>query len=172
MNVWKYIDRFNARTVVKLGGFTRALIRLLPLRPADADGDIPFTRLAKPLAECTVALVTSCGVHLPSQECFDMEARGGDPTYREYLWDEITGGYVVSHSHFDPRGIMKDLNVAIPGDRLEELAARGIIGALHPVVYSFMGYIPKSRPLVRRYAPEVADSLARAKVDIAILTPC
>ncbi len=172
MEFWKYIDRFNARTVVKLGGLTRAFMRLLPLRPADDGGEIPFARLAKPLAECTVALVTSCGVHLQSQERFNMEARGGDPTYREFLWDEITAGYVVSHSHFDSRDIMKDLNVAIPGDRIEELAARGVVGALHPVVYSFMGYIPRSRPLVRRYAPEVADGLARAKVDIAILTPC
>ncbi|TAL31522.1 MAG: hypothetical protein EPN93_17155 [Spirochaetes bacterium] len=172
MGFWKYFDRVNARTVVRLGGLTRAFIRILPFPRPEPGGGIPFARLSKPLAECTVALVTSCGVHLPSQEPFDMDTRGGDPTYREFLWDEITAGYSVSHSHVDTRDIMKDINVAIPGDRLQELAARGVIGAFHPVAYSFMGYIPKSRLLVRRYAPEVAARLARAGVDIAILTPC
>ena len=43
---------------------------------------IPWTPVTKPLSQSVVALVTTAGVHLKSQEPFDMEDPDGDPSFR------------------------------------------------------------------------------------------
>ena len=45
-------------------------------------GVIPFTRLAKPLRECTVALVSTAGVARNDDRPFDQEGERRDPWWR------------------------------------------------------------------------------------------
>ena len=57
------------------------------LRQADPD-ETPWTPLTKPLSECKVALVSSAGIHLKTDETFDYDRERrqptwGDPTHRE-----------------------------------------------------------------------------------------
>jgi len=170
MGIWHKVDKVLAKTVGRYGDLMRLLVHVLPAARPDAVN--PFAPLRKPLPECVVALLTTCGVHLPTQAPFDMDERRGDPSYRAFEWQDIRKGYVVSHSHFNEENIMQDINVAIPGDRIAELVAQGIVAALHPTIYSFMGYIPIVAPLVRTYAPEVARRLKEEGADIALLTPC
>ena len=171
MGFWQQFDRINAKTVVKLGSVMRVMVKLLPAYAKPGE-ETPFSPLKKNLSECTLGLITSCGVHPISQQPFDMENRLGDPTYREFAWDDVKKGYTVSHSHIDSASIMKDINVAIPGDRIKELASQGVIKGLYPTIFSFMGFIPKTGPLVKKYAPESADKLKAGGVDIVLLTPC
>ncbi len=154
MGFWQKFDWINAKTVVKLDNVMRVIVKLLPAyaRPKD---DVPFSPFTKDLSQCTIALITSCGVHPISQQPFDMESRLGDPSYRKFAWEELKRGYTVSHSHIDSASIMKDVNVAIPGDRIKELASQGVLKELYPTIFSFMGFIPKTGPLVKKYAPEV-----------------
>jgi D-proline reductase (dithiol) PrdB len=172
MGFWKRTDRFLAHTVTKIGGIIRFMVQFMP-KPDLKDEPIPFASLRKPLSRCRVALVTTCGIHPVSHPPFDMESRRGDPTFREFQWSEIKEGrYLVSHSHVDPAAILADINVALPVNRLEELVNQGIVGSLHASAISFMGYIPSTGPLRKKFAPEAAGRLADGGVDIAILTPC
>ncbi|MCX5852230.1 MAG: glycine/sarcosine/betaine reductase selenoprotein B family protein [Deltaproteobacteria bacterium] len=170
MGIWHKLDKLLARTAGRYGDLMRLLVKVIP--SAKPDGSDPFTVLSKPISECKIALLTTCGVHLPTQMPFDMDARSGDPSYRAFTWQDIRKAYVISHSHINADSIMKDINVAVPGDRIEELITQGVVAALHPTVYSFMGYIVNTKPLVRTYAPEVAKKLKQDGVDIAVITPC
>jgi len=72
---------------------------------------------------------------------------------------------------FDHRGIEADRNLALPLDRLRELAAEGEIGEVAPRHLSFMGSITAPNRLVRHSAPEAAEILVRDAVDVALLVP-
>ena len=133
---------------------------------------LPWTPEGPPLAQATVAVVTSAGVHLADQPPFQKE-KGGDFSYR---W--IPGGIdptelVCSHpsSAWDRSGIETDGNVCLPLDRLRELAGSGEIGAAAPRHASFQGSITAPMRLLRQTAPEMAQGLADDGVDIVILTP-
>ena len=95
-----------------------------------------WTPLAKPLAECTVALVSSAGVHLPSQPPFDLLNPLGDPTIREIPGDTETADLLASHAHVDTAPANEDMGMppyvrkqptACPGN-VRMLACRGCIG--------------------------------------------
>ncbi len=137
----------------------------------------PWTRLAKPLAQCRVALVTSAAFHLPDQEPFDEEIRGGDASFR--VIDVNTAGAdrlrELRSSHrsaaFDSAGIEADYNLALPVDRFRELEAAGEVGALHDEALSFMGSVTATGRLRRDSAPQAAGMLSDAGVDVAFLCP-
>jgi D-proline reductase (dithiol) PrdB len=136
-------------------------------------GPPPWTPLRKPLENCTVALVTTAGVHLRSDLPFDMEDKEGDPTYRIIPRDTGRDTLCITHDYYDHRDADKDLNIVLPLDRLQELATEGIVGGVAPFHYSFMGHID-GRHLPRflaETAPQVAQRLKREQVDAVVLTP-
>ena len=57
---------------------TRLFLKAYPWRRIDP---VPWAPLAKPLAECRLALLSSAGFVLPEQEPFDESLRGGDPSF-------------------------------------------------------------------------------------------
>src|SRR5215204_4457323 len=89
----------------------------------------PFVRLAKPLAQCRVAIVTTAGMHRRSDTPFGP----GDQGYRVIPSDTPDADIVQSHTSigFDRVPTLRDVNISLPIDRLRELAARGEI-ALAP----------------------------------------
>ena len=135
----------------------------------------PWSRpaLVKRLHSARVALITSGAVHLREQAPFDVTIRAGDFSYR---W--IPGGVEVqellfshrSHS-FDPNGILEDRNLALPLDRLREMAAEGAIGSLNRRHLSFMGSITAPARLIKQTAPEAVAGLLEDRVDLALLVP-
>lgn len=129
-----------------------------------------WTPLRKPLNECTVALVTTAGVHLREQEPFAVYDEKGDWTYREIPVNAPSDQLMVTHTHYDTRDAEQDINVVFPLDRMRELADEGVIGTLAPRHYGFMGFIPDPRHLATETAPVVAEELARDGVDVALLT--
>ena len=125
--------------------------------------------LGRPLHEARVALVASAGAYLTGQERFDL-GDDGDATYREIPADNATQ-LRFSHGGYNTRLAYKDPDVVFPLRTLHELAAAGTIGSVAPRVFSFMGYIPDTEPLLRASGPAVANALLSDAVDLVLLVP-
>ena len=130
--------------------------------------DLPFVRPRKPLDECRLALVTTGGVHLPSQPRFDINDPLGDTSYREIPTDGPA--LTWTHAYYRPDEGM-DLDAVFPLQTVRGLAVEGFVGELNSRHFSFMGAIHDPAPLVDETAPEVAHKLASDGVDVAFLTP-
>ena len=133
----------------------------------------PRTRLAKPLRESRVALVTTAGLRTPDQGDFDRSDKRGDPSFREIPNTIETRLLVESHRSysFDHEAVRSDVNLAFPLDRFRGLESRGVIGELNHRHFSFMGSIVGPRRLIDETAPQVARTLAEDRVDAVFLTP-
>ena len=121
-----------------------------------------------PLAEATVAIVTSAALHRPDDEAFTF----GDTGYRIIPRD--ARDLVLGHwsPNFDRSGFTADLNVVFPIDRLEELAERGTIGAVAERHISFAGNQPDDVATIRHdTGPAAAAHLMADGVDVVLLTP-
>jgi len=134
--------------------------------------DVPFTRLRKPLHACRIALITTGGVHLRTQQPFDMGDSRGDPSFRAIPADTPAEQLTITHDYYDHRDAERDLNILFPLALGRELVARGALGSLG-TGYSFMGHIepPHVETLLRRTAPEVARRLRQEQIDAVLLTP-
>jgi hypothetical protein len=150
-----------------------------------AYADAPFTRLAKPLSESRLALVSSGGHFVAGDDPrpFDVE----DMTQEEAMWrieeflravpelseiplDTSPTELRVRHGGYDIRGAVRDPGVILPVSVLEELAVGGRIGELHPEAYSFVGASSQKR-LLNEAAPEWAGRLRDQEIDVVLLVP-
>jgi D-proline reductase (dithiol) PrdB len=135
--------------------------------------DTPWSAVARPLSEATVALISTCGLYcIDSQLPFDASNDAGDPSFREIHVDTPADRLHIAHSHYEHDQVAADLSVALPIHHFRQLASEGVIGRLYPWAYSFMGYLPESFQLVRKTAPEAARRLVSGGVHAAFLTPC
>lgn len=123
---------------------------------------------APPLAEATVALVSTAGMHRRSDERFTL----GAIDYRIIPGDVDFSDVVLSHisANFDRSAFQQDPNIMLPVDRLREMADRGEIGGVSNWHYSFMGALP-SPDRLEQTGEEVGRLLAADGVDIALLIP-
>jgi D-proline reductase (dithiol) PrdB len=136
--------------------------------PVPDMGEVPWTPLAKPLRECCVAIVTTAALHVPGDDGFAPD----DTTYRVLPADRRD--LVLGHwsPNFDRSGFVADLNVVYPADRLEELAARGVIGSVASRHYAFAGNQEDTLTGIRLDGgPAVAKLLRDDGVDVVLLTP-
>ena len=134
---------------------------------------VPFARPRKRLPEARVALVTTGGVHLPSQVPFDAAMKGGDASFREIPEGTPVEALRIAHKSdaFDQTGFQADRNLGFPLDRLREMDTRGEIGSLNGRAFSFMGSITAPGRLVKETAPAAAALLEADGVDVALLVP-
>lgn len=134
---------------------------------------VPCARLPLPLSGASVALVTTAGLVPPGTPLFDESVKGGDVSFRWVEADADLTALVEAHRSeaFDHRGIAADRNLALPLDRLRELAGEGTIGRVAPRHLSFMGSITAPGRLVRDTAPAAAAGLRADGVDVALLVP-
>jgi hypothetical protein len=120
------------------------------------------------LADATVAIVTSAALYAVGDEGFS----AGDTSYR--MIDRDRRDLVMGHwsPNFDHTAVAMDLNVVYPIDRLEELAQRGVIGAVAPRHVSFAGNQPDDVATIRLdTGPAAAAALRADGVDVVIFTP-
>jgi D-proline reductase (dithiol) PrdB len=139
-------------------------------------GVIPFTPLAKPLRECTIAFVSTAGIARNDDQPFDQEHERrdpwwGDPSFRVIPLGTTEHDVRLYHMHIDPRFGQADLDVVLPMRRLTELARDGIVGQPAPRHYSIMGYILDPTVLVAETAPAIADRMRADNVDAVALVP-
>ncbi|MBN2388245.1 MAG: hypothetical protein JXB85_14605 [Anaerolineales bacterium] len=157
-----------------LGGITRRMaetwIKQEQPRP------IPWRPLRKPLAECTVALLSSGGVALKDDRPFnqDGERRNpwwGDPSYRLLPNTVKTEDVRVYHLHINPAFGEQDLNCLLPVDRLNEMVLAGEVGRAALRHYSTMGYILEPEELLEKTVPQIVQNLRQDRVEVLVLVP-
>ena len=155
----------------KLGAWIKSYI------PADDfEEPIPFHPLAKPLAEATVAMITSAGISLKGDAPFNMtreleDPLWGDPSYRCLPATTTAAEIDANHLHINTDYIKQDINVILPLQRLDELVAAGKVGTAAPSAYSFYGFQwERTSFLETSIKPMIAQMKAEA-VDAVLLTP-
>ncbi len=142
---------------------TRSAILALDVPAAESQ---PFVD-GSPLSERRVAIVTSAALHRRGDAPFS----AGSAEFRVLPAALPTRDLVMSHVsiNFDRTGWSRDANVVYPIDRLRELAAEGVIGAVADTHYSVMG---STDP---RAMVATADAMAKAMhaegVDAVLLCP-
>lgn len=129
-------------------------------------GAIPWTLLKRPLAEATVALVTTGGVHLCSDKPFILKS---DASFRAIPRTVTSADLCITHEHYDRRDAARDLNLIFPLERLLELEAQGIIGHVAETHYG-LGFTDNPRELLSP-GHKVGTMLAQANVDLVLLVP-
>jgi len=137
---------------------------------------IPWAPLRRPLAQSTVALVSSAGIALNGDTPFDQERERrdpwwGDPTYRVVPHGTTAAEVRLYHMHIDTRFGEEDLDVVLPTHRLEELVREGSVGRSAPSHYSIMGYVLRPKVLEEETAPAIAARMKEEGVDAAVLVP-
>ncbi|MEM7273949.1 MAG: glycine/sarcosine/betaine reductase selenoprotein B family protein [Actinomycetota bacterium] len=155
------------------------MVRLSDLHPTEADhlraraAAMPALECERwlsppPLPEATVAIVSTCGMHRRDDPPFTPGALDYRLIPRGVDWGDV----VVSHisANFDRSGLADDPNVAMPLDRLEDLAAAGEIGGVSQWHYTFMGAHPRPQ-MFEDTGTEVGRLLAEDGVDVALLVP-
>lgn len=138
--------------------------------------EIPWTPLPRPLRDCTVALISSGGIALRTDQPFDQEGERrnpwwGDPSFRVIPADTTSEDIRVCHLHVNPKFAQSDLDCLLPMQRLEQLEDTGEIGRAAPRHYSIMGYILDPRVLLEETVPAIAARLLEDGVDIVVLVP-
>lgn len=120
-----------------------------------------------PLAEATVAILTSASLHHPEQPDFGP----ADTSFREL--DPKRTDYVLGHwsQDVDQTGFGIDYNVVFPIDRLHEMAADGRIGKVSDVHLAYAGNQFDVAGIRMDSGPEGAKLLRDAGVDVVLLTP-
>lgn len=138
-----------------------------------SSADIPWTPLQKPLTACRVALVTTGGVHLRTQQPFDMHNPFGDPSFREIPAAASPSQLTITHDYYDHRDADRDMNIVFPWQRLQECVAQGVVGKASPVHLGFMGHIDGDLVsiLQQQTAPAAAQILVQHQVDVVLLFP-
>jgi D-proline reductase (dithiol) PrdB len=133
---------------------------------------LPWASPHRPLSEATVAVVTSAGVHTSQDSPFG-KVKGGDFSYRWIPREGDLQALVCTHpsSAWDRDGVVADMNMALPLDRLSELKGEGLIGEVAPRHASFQGSVTAPGRMIRDTAPEMARAMADDGVDVVILTP-
>ena len=162
---WRFAGSFLAKM---LGG-------QIPDEPSH--DPVPWASVRKPLSESKVALLSTAGLSMRGDEPFDMEYERQNPTRGDSSWrrlssDATAATIEANHLHIDTGYIERDLNVALPLDRLREAVAEGEVGALADSHYSIMGFQGNdSSKLVNESAPEIAAAMKSEEVDLALLAP-
>ena len=141
-----------------------------------APREIPWSPLAKPISQCTVALVSSAGVALKTDPPFDQEIERrdpwfSDPSHRVLPRATTTGQVRVCHLHINTSFAQEDLNCVMPLERLSQLEAEGEIAHSAPSHYSYMGYTLRPDALLRRTVPSIIGRLRQGQVDAVVLVP-
>jgi D-proline reductase (dithiol) PrdB len=137
---------------------------------------IPWTPMAKPLSECTVALISSGGIAMKDDTPFDQEGERrnpwwGDPTFRVIPKTATEEDVRVYHLHINPTYALRDLNCLLPLRQLEEMELQGEIGRAAATHYSVMGYLLKPEVFLRESIPAIIQRLKDEQVDLVVLVP-
>ncbi len=120
-----------------------------------------------PLAQATVAIVSSASLHHPDQDDFAPTDTG----YR--VLEAGRRDYMCGHwsPNFDATGIALDINTVFPIDRLDELAAEGTIGKVSDIHMSYAGNQFDLSGVRMDSGPAGAKLLRDHEVDVVLFTP-
>ena len=132
---------------------------------------IPLARLKKPLSESRLTFVSSAGVQPVGTMPFDVVHPVGDYSFRRVPSDSKPSGLEIHQIKYPTHGALRDLNVIFPVERLQELAAEGVVGGLTENFFSFIGYNMDPERLERTLAEDIAVAVVADCADVALLAP-
>lgn len=131
----------------------------------------PFVPLKKPLAECRVSMLTSGGISHRTRTPFNPTAKN-DLRVDDVDYQSDAKDFEINDAYYDTRGVVDDLNVVFPIERLRELAERGAIGSVAERLWSgFMGRTYNRSAVIEEAAPALVEELKNDEVDLLILVP-
>jgi D-proline reductase (dithiol) PrdB len=138
--------------------------------------EIPWTPLARPLCQCSVALISSAGLALATDKPFDQEVERqnpwfSDPSFRVIPRNTTAEEIRVYHLHINPNFIRQDINCALPLKQLVQLETSGDIGRAALSHYSFIGYTCQPERLLDESVPAMIGKLREERVDVVVLVP-
>ena len=128
---------------------------------------VVWTPVEKPLNEMVVAIATAAGVHLKSDDRFNL---AGDTSFRVIPGDVDSKDLMVSHGGYDNTDVNKDINSMFPIDRLRELKEEGFIKDIASKHIGFMGGGGDVETFKNKTGPEIARILKEEGVDAVLLT--
>jgi D-proline reductase (dithiol) PrdB len=164
---YRFLDRLTQKLVQSwIGLETRG----------ECPADIPWTPLSRPLADGTVALISSAGLALKTDQPFDREGERqnpwwGDPSYRILPCTATAEDVALYHLHIHPRVVEQDLNTLLPLQRLLALENSGEIGSSADHHYSFMGYSLQPQALLEESTPAMIRHMKQDGVNVVVLIP-
>jgi len=126
-----------------------------------------WVAVSKDLKDMKVALATAAGVHLKTDDRFNL---AGDTGFRVVPNSAAVDEMMVSHGGYDNADVNKDINCMFPVDRLNELVAEGFIKEAAPNHYGFMGGGGDQDAFAKKTGPEIAKRLLSEGVDAVVLT--
>jgi len=121
----------------------------------------------KPMNEWVVGLATAAGVHLKSQERFNL---AGDFTWRKIPNETPESELMVSHGGYDNSDVNKDINCMFPIARIHELVEAGVIAGAATFHAGFMGGGGSIEKFTNETGPEIAKMFKEEGVDAVIVT--
>jgi D-proline reductase (dithiol) PrdB len=121
----------------------------------------------KPLGDCKVAIVTTASLHHPDDDDFEP----GETGFR--VLSSARRDYMMGHwsPNFDATGFAVDINTVFPIDRLDELSAGGVVGAVAEEHLSYAGNQFDLSAVRLDSGPAGAKRLLAHGVDVVLLTP-
>ena len=142
----------------------------------DFKGHIPWTPMAKPLNQTTIALVTSAGMSLKTDPPFDMErekkeAIWGDRSFRAIARKTTEKDIEVNHLHINTNWIKQDINVILPLARMAEFENEKMIGRLAPTAHSFYGFQWQSTDFLKEAIDPISKKMNLEGVEAVLMTP-
>jgi D-proline reductase (dithiol) PrdB len=136
------------------------------------DSYVPLARLRKPLPEARLTLISSCGVHARSDRPLDVCHPLGDFRFRRVASRLHQEDLIIHQLKYPHDDADVDINVIFPIERLQELAAQGVLGGLTDNFFSFIGYNMDPEKFERTVARDIADAVVSEEcADVALLAP-
>jgi len=129
--------------------------------------DSPAFTSPPPLAESTVAIVTSASLHYSSEDDFEVV----DTSFRQLSSDRTDFRMGHWSQDVDHVGFALDYNVVFPIDRLKEMESAGLIGKVSDLHLAYAGNQFDVAGIRLDSGPEGAMLLSGAGVDVVLLTP-
>lgn len=131
----------------------------------------PLTPVKRALPMMNLALVSSAGAYIDGTDAFDLDAKGGDPEFREIPIEVEAGDLKYAAKGYDPTAVQQDRNSQIPIDRLLEYQANAVLGRLNECWWSLSPYIPNAAMVAGEITPKLTERLKRYEVQAALLIP-
>lgn len=122
----------------------------------------------KPVNRSRVSILSSAALRLEHQTPFVPRE---DLSYREVPSDPAAGKIIIDHHSGIGTVPRQDPEIVFPRTALVSLVERGVVGSLAPAHYSFMGGVREHKKIENELAPAIAEKLADAQVDLALLVP-
>lgn len=132
---------------------------------------IPLAQPGKPLHQSRLCFVSTAGVQPRGSRPFDTVHPLGDSSFRAVPTRSTAADLEIHQLKYITAGANRDLNVIFPLQRLQELAAEGVIGGLTEHFFSFIGYNMDPVRVETELAEQIATAVSAEHADIVLLCP-